>query len=357
MTGAGDSYRLYGELASWWPLISPPGEYADDAALIDAVFGSAGTPVRTLLDLGSGGGHVAMHLKRGRSMTLVDRSGEMLDVSRLLNPDCTHVRGDMRSVRLGQEFDGVLVHVVTLGGADLCEQVISRVKVMSELDIAERRVPQDGRFRIALKGRPIDFRVSVMPSVHGEDAVLRILDKQALTDELQGLRLDALGFETDVVRRLRRLSELPYGMLLVTGPTGSGKTTTLYAAISETNTGRDKIIITEWGPYDWKSPYLQKLAERDGAHVFRVLGRESIASSSIRTSPMSRVRCLASFARHRTNNVRIDGSVAAGRNTSTRTASSLRCFPASGGVQDQHGGWGREATGRCSPRRWRCTVP
>ena len=106
----GDSYRLYGELASWWPLISPPAEYADDATLIDAVFGSAGTPVRTLLDLGSGGGHVAMHLKLGRSMTLVDLSGEMLEVSRLLNPDCTHVQGDMRSIRLGRAFDAVLVH-------------------------------------------------------------------------------------------------------------------------------------------------------------------------------------------------------------------------------------------------------
>jgi general secretion pathway protein E len=141
--------------------------------------------------------------------------------------------------------DGVLVHVATLGGTELCEQVISRIKVMSELDIAERRVPQDGRFKLALKGRPIDFRVSVMPSVHGEDAVLRILDKQALTDELHGLRLDALGFEEDMVRRLRRLSQLPYGMLLVTGPTGSGKTTTLYAAISETNTGQDKIVTIE----------------------------------------------------------------------------------------------------------------
>ena len=94
-------------------------------------------------------------------------------------------------------IDGVLVHIATLGGGDLCEQVISRVKVMSELDIAERRVPQDGRFKLALHGRPIDFRVSVMPSVHGEDAVLRILDKQALTDELHGLRLDVLGFEEE----------------------------------------------------------------------------------------------------------------------------------------------------------------
>jgi len=150
-------------------------------------------------------------------------------------------------------IDGVLVHVATLGAAELCEQVISRIKVMSELDIAERRVPQDGRFRLALKGRPIDFRVSVMPSVHGEDAVLRILDKQALTDELKGLRLDGLGFEADMVARLRRLADLPYGMLLVTGPTGSGKTTTLYASISETNTGRDKIVTIE-DPVEYQLP-------------------------------------------------------------------------------------------------------
>jgi general secretion pathway protein E len=149
--------------------------------------------------------------------------------------------------------DGVLVNVATLGGSDLCEQVISRIKVMSELDIAERRVPQDGRFRLAVKDRPIDFRVSIMPSVHGEDAVLRILDKQALTDAMQGLRLDALGFEAGVVGRLQRLSELPYGMLLVTGPTGSGKTTTLYAAISETNTGRDKIVTIE-DPVEYQLP-------------------------------------------------------------------------------------------------------
>jgi general secretion pathway protein E len=164
-----------------------------------------------------------------------------------------HLETRPNGLAVRYRVDGVLVHVATLGTAELCEQVISRVKVMSELDIAERRVPQDGRFRLALKGRPIDFRVSVMPSVHGEDAVLRILDKQALTDELQGLRLDALGFEAVVVERLRRLSELPYGMLLVTGPTGSGKTTTLYAAISETNTGRDKIVTIE-DPVEYQLP-------------------------------------------------------------------------------------------------------
>src|SRR5947207_16303 len=149
-------------------------------------------------------------------------------------------------------LDGVLVNVTTVRGAELAEQIISRIKVMSELDIAERRVPQDGRFKIAINGRPIDFRVSIIPSIFGEDAVLRILDKQALT-KMSGLRLDVLGFEWSIIEQLRRLSSLPYGMLLVTGPTGSGKTTTLYAAISETQTGRDKIITIE-DPVEYQLP-------------------------------------------------------------------------------------------------------
>jgi general secretion pathway protein E len=136
---------------------------------------------------------------------------------------------------------------------ELAEQVISRIKVMSELDIAERRVPQDGRFKISYDGRAIDFRVSIIPSVFGEDAVLRVLDKKALTQQMNGLRLDVLGFAPDVVAELRRLSALPYGMLLVTGPTGSGKTTTLYAAISETQTGRDKIVTIE-DPVEYQLP-------------------------------------------------------------------------------------------------------
>src|ERR1700723_375567 len=148
----------------------------------------------------------------------------------------------MNGLTVRYRIDGVLVNIATVSGMAVAEQVISRIKVMSELDIAERRVPQDGRFSIALDGRPIDFRVSVIPSIFGEDAVLRALDKQALTERLHGLRLDALGFDMRVVTQLRRLSSLPYGMLLVTGPTGSGKTTTLYAAISETQTGSDKIV-------------------------------------------------------------------------------------------------------------------
>ena len=142
-------------------------------------------------------------------------------------------------------LDGVLSNIASVSGVELSEQVISRLKVMSELDIAERRVPQDGRFKIAFEGRPIDFRVSIIPSIFGEDAVLRVLDKKALTQQMSGLRLDVLGFDAGLVVELRKLSSLPYGMLLVTGPTGSGKTTTLYGAISETQTGRDKIVTIE----------------------------------------------------------------------------------------------------------------
>ncbi|GAC1328733.1 MAG: GspE/PulE family protein [Steroidobacteraceae bacterium] len=156
-----------------------------------------------------------------------------------------HLESTASGLTVRYRIDGVLVNIASVSGMAVAEQVISRIKVMSELDIAERRVPQDGRFSIALDRRPIDFRVSVIPSIFGEDAVLRALDKQALTEKLHGLRLDVLGFDMRVVTQLRRLSSLPYGMLLVTGPTGSGKTTTLYAAISETQTGSDKIVTIE----------------------------------------------------------------------------------------------------------------
>ncbi len=142
-------------------------------------------------------------------------------------------------------IDGVLTAVGGIQGAENAEQVISRIKVMAELDIAERRVPQDGRFKVAANGREIDIRVSIMPSIHGEDAVLRILDKQRLSDKVLGLRLAALGFDAATLNALHRLSAEPYGMLLATGPTGSGKTTTLYAAINEINHGHDKIITIE----------------------------------------------------------------------------------------------------------------
>jgi len=156
-----------------------------------------------------------------------------------------HLESTATGLVVRYRLDGVLASIASVAGVEHAEQVISRIKVMSELDIAERRVPQDGRFKVAVNNRPIDFRVSIIPSIFSEDAVLRILDKQTLTKQMSGLRLDVLGFDDDMVEQLQRLSSLPYGMLLVTGPTGSGKTTTLYAAISETQTGRDKIITIE----------------------------------------------------------------------------------------------------------------
>jgi general secretion pathway protein E len=151
-------------------------------------------------------------------------------------------------------IDGILSQVKLIQDSAQAEQAIARVKVLAELDITERRVPQDGRFKALEHGRAVDFRVSIMPSIHGEDAVLRVLDKQSLYEQTQQqLSLDSLGFEPDDVRRLRRLSREPYGMLLVTGPTGSGKTTTLYAAISEINSGQDKIVTIE-DPVEYQLP-------------------------------------------------------------------------------------------------------
>ena len=142
-------------------------------------------------------------------------------------------------------IDGVLVPSATFSGVELAEQAISRLKVLAELDIAERRIPQDGSFRVSAQGREIDLRVSIMPSVHGEDAVIRILDKRAMIEAHGALSLQALGFDDATLETLRLLADAPHGMLLVTGPTGSGKTTTLYAVISETHTGQDKIITIE----------------------------------------------------------------------------------------------------------------
>ncbi|MDT3708213.1 MAG: GspE/PulE family protein [Thiobacillus sp.] len=164
-----------------------------------------------------------------------------------------HLETGPAGLAIKYRIDGVLTTVGSVAGLELAEQVISRIKIMSELDIAERRVPQDGRFKVSVHGREVDFRVSVMPSIFGEDAVLRILDKQTLSDQIKGLRLVSLGLDEQCIAQLRRLSGEPYGMLLVTGPTGSGKTTTLYAAITEINHGQDKIITIE-DPVEYQLP-------------------------------------------------------------------------------------------------------
>jgi general secretion pathway protein E len=164
-----------------------------------------------------------------------------------------HIESHLSGLVIKYRLDGTLTQVGSIEGREIAEQVLSRLKVMSELDIAERRIPQDGRFRVRALGREIDFRVSIMPSIHGEDAVVRVLDKRSLADQVSGLRLDVLGFDDTTLATFRRMARDPYGLLLVTGPTGSGKTTTLYAAISETNHGHDKIITIE-DPVEYQLP-------------------------------------------------------------------------------------------------------
>ena len=164
-----------------------------------------------------------------------------------------HLECASQGLSIKYRIDGVMTDIGGMQGLDNADQAISRVKVMAQLDITERRTPQDGRFKVVTQGRDVDFRVSIMPSVFGEDAVLRVLDRKALSEEAQGLSLHALGFDAKTIAQFRRLASEPYGMVLVTGPTGSGKTTSLYAAISEVNTGHDKIITIE-DPVEYQLP-------------------------------------------------------------------------------------------------------
>lgn len=156
-----------------------------------------------------------------------------------------HIETRDQEVAIKYRIDGVLHYAMPPIAKDWHSTIISRIKVMSELDIAERRTPQDGRFRVRYKNRLIDFRVSIMPTVFGEDAVLRVLDKESMSEKFSSLSLDVVGFSGSDVTKFRRYIKEPYGMVLVTGPTGSGKTTTLYAALNEIKTDEDKIITIE----------------------------------------------------------------------------------------------------------------
>jgi type IV pilus assembly protein PilB len=156
-----------------------------------------------------------------------------------------HIETQDDAVYVKYRIDGVLQPAMRPIAKQHHSAIISRIKVMAELDIAEKRVPQDGRFKLRLPGKTIDFRVSIMPSVHGEDSVIRILDKESISEQFSELRLDILGFPESELRRFRKYIAEPYGMVLVTGPTGSGKTTTLYAALSEIKSPEDKIITIE----------------------------------------------------------------------------------------------------------------
>jgi type IV pilus assembly protein PilB len=156
-----------------------------------------------------------------------------------------HIETGDDAVHVKYRIDGVLQPAMRPIAKQFHSPIISRIKVMAELDIAEKRVPQDGRFKVRMPGKTIDFRVSIMPSVHGEDAVIRILDKESISEQFTELKLDILGFPEQELKRFRKYIHEPYGMVLVTGPTGSGKTTTLYAALSEIKSIEDKIITIE----------------------------------------------------------------------------------------------------------------
>ncbi|MFG6489625.1 GspE/PulE family protein [Roseateles sp. BYS78W] len=183
-----------------------------------------------------------------------------------------HLESDPAGLSVKFRLDGVLTAMRRVDSTALAAQAISRIKVMAQLDISERRVPQDGRLQISYSGRAIDVRVSIMPSIHGEDAVLRVLDRQHLAESLAGLTLAKLGFGDAAAEALRQLCRKPHGMLLVTGPTGSGKTTTLYAAIAETHQSRDKIITIE-DPVEYQLPGVLQIPvnERKGLTFARGL--------------------------------------------------------------------------------------
>ncbi len=186
-----------------------------------------------------------------------------------------HLESTAGGLAVKYRVDGVLDHATSVGGVEVAEHIISRLKVLAELDIAERRVPQDGSFRVESGGREIDLRVSIMPSIHGEDAVIRILDKRAMIEAYGSLTLEALGFDAPSLVSLRALAQEAYGMLLVTGPTGSGKTTTLYAALTEIHNGREKIITIE-DPVEYQLPGILQIPVNEKKGLTFAKGLRSI---------------------------------------------------------------------------------
>src|SRR6185369_2583355 len=183
-----------------------------------------------------------------------------------------HIEAADRATKVKLRVDGILVPAMEPLDIRLHAPLVSRLKVMSDLDIAERRVPQDGSFRMRLERKTVDFRVSILPSVFGESVVIRILDREAITTGVAALRLERLGFNVEDLKRFRRAITRPYGMVLVTGPTGSGKTTTLYAAITEMNIKEDKLITIE-DPVEYQLPGVLQIPvnEKKGLNFARGL--------------------------------------------------------------------------------------
>lgn len=226
-----------------------------------------------------------LDMDAGEELSLMSIHGEASPAVRLINSTVfdalrfeasdIHIESLPQGLVIKFRIDGVLNHIAAVNNVALAEQAIARVKVLAELDIAEKRIPQDGRFRVTSKRRDIDIRVSIMPSIHGEDAVLRVLDKEALIGSVQRLTLDSLGFDSETIRLLRRLASEPYGMMLVTGPTGSGKTTTLYAALTEINHGNDKLITIE-DPVEYQLPGVLQIPVNEKKGLSFAVGLRSI---------------------------------------------------------------------------------
>ena len=228
----------------------------------------AGKRITALLEQGQGSNQVLQEVSEDFKLQLVketDKGEEVLSIEKLTDDsspiirliDSTlfdalkkrasdiHIESGMDGVQIKYRVDGVLFRATEPLDGRFQGPIISRIKVMSDLDISERRIPQDGRFKVRMGSKSIDFRVSIMPSIHGEDAVIRILDKESIAKDLHGLTLNVLGIEGHELTRFRRMIREPYGMVLVTGPTGSGKTTTLYAALTEIFNEQEKIITIE----------------------------------------------------------------------------------------------------------------
>ena len=200
-----------------------------------------------------------------------------------------HVETKEEQVLLKYRIDGVLYAAMDPVDRQHHSMIVSRLKVMAELDVAEKRVPQDGRFKLKIRGRAIDFRVSIMPSIYGEDVVVRILDKESISEQFSELRLDVLGFPDHELKRFRKFIREPYGMVLVTGPTGSGKTTTLYAALSEIASPEEKIVTVE-DPVEYRIPHITQVPVNEKKGLTFARGLRSILRHDPDTIMVGEVR-------------------------------------------------------------------
>lgn len=200
-----------------------------------------------------------------------------------------HVETKDAHVLLKYRIDGVLYPAMDPVDRQHHSTIVSRLKVMAELDVAEKRVPQDGRFKLKIRGRAIDFRVSIMPSIHGEDVVIRILDKESISEQFSDLRLDVLGFPEHELKRFRKFIREPYGMVLVTGPTGSGKTTTLYAALSEIASPEEKVVTIE-DPVEYRIEHITQVPVNEKKGLTFARGLRSILRHDPDTIMVGEVR-------------------------------------------------------------------